>query len=467
MSVLLINPPPLEPVPARLLTPPLGLAYLAASLRARGLPSAVLDADALDLSLSQIAAVAVRAKPRIIGVTAMTPTVESAYRVLEALRPLAPLLVLGGPHASALGARVFEDCPVPLDAVVCGEAEETFSELARRALAGEPLAGPEIPGVLLPDGKASARDWPKIADLDRLPFPDRGSLPSSRYRHPLFGGQAVTSLITSRGCPYRCVFCDKHICGVRWRARSPENVLAELQEMVLKSGLRRIIIYDDLFTLDRERVIAICRGIIRLGLRLRFKCEGRVNRVDPEMLAWMKRAGCEMIAYGVETAAEKGLAFLKKDITVTQAREAFAMTRDAGVKTLGYFLLGIPGETREDELETIRLAIELGADYAQFGVLSPFPGTPLQETAMARGWLHELPARGPAERGRRPVILDGYWTLPRLDEIVRQAHRRFYFRPGYLLKRLARLNSPGELLALSGQGLRLAGWWLRSKRGGN
>lgn len=461
MSVLLINPRPWPPVPARLLTPPLGLAYLAAALKAAGIKTWLLDADALDLAPRQVLAFARNLKPAIIGLTAMTPTVAAAYELLEVLRPATDCLVLGGPHASAIGPEVFSDCPVPLEAAFGGEADESFPAFVRKVLAGGKVEQGEIPGLFLP-GVSASPPWPIIQDLDRLPFPDRDDLPHRKYRHPLFPGHEITTIITSRGCPYHCLFCDKHVSGSRWRPRSPRNVIAELTDIVLKSRITRIIIYDDLFTLDRNRVIAICQAIIRTGLRLAWKCEGRVNRVDPEMLAWMKRAGCEMVAYGVETATEKGRDFLKKDFTLDQVHAAFAMTRAAGIKTLGYFLLGIPGETEEDELETIKLAIDIGADYAQFGVLSPLPGTELHRLALQKGWIKELPARGPAERGsRRPVILDGYWTIERLDRLLRTAHRRFYFRPRYLWQRLHDLRAPRELCAQAGQGIKLARWYLK------
>ncbi|HUT53225.1 MAG TPA: radical SAM protein [bacterium] len=466
MSVLLINPRALDSSAARILTPPLGLAYLSASLQARGIEARVLDADALDLVQAELVEHVKRLTPRIVGVTGMTPIMDAAYRTLEAVRPLTPVLVLGGPHASAVGRKVFDESPVRLDYVVCGEAEESFAELVKKILEGDAGAAEGIAGVLAP-GDTNGNERPVIPDLDALPFPDRDSLPAGRYRHPLWGRQAVTTMITSRGCPYRCIFCDKHTCGSKWRARSAGNVLAEMEEIVKRRGVRRIMIYDDLFTLQRDRVIEICRGIIERGLQFKWKCEGRVNRVDAETLSWMKRAGCDMIAYGVETATERGLKFLQKDITVDQAREAFALTRAAGIQTLGYFLLGIPGETMEDEMETVRLAIELRADYAQFGVLSAFPGTPLYDYAMERGWVREAPARGPAERGRRAVIMDGYWTMERIDKAARDAHRKFYFRPRYLIQRFKGLRSFSGWMDGAMQGGRLLSWWLKSsvKRG--
>jgi len=463
VSVILINPSLGEPAAARICTPPLGLAYLSASLKKEGIDARVLDADALGLSVSETVDEVANSGARVAGVTAMTPTADSAYQLMSALREAVDFLVIGGAHASALGHEIFDDCPVELDAAVIGEAEETFPVFCESILSGRLPSPGEIPGVLLPGGHSESVVWPRVEDIDSLPLPDRSGLPGHLYRHPLFGNEMVTTLITSRGCPYRCVFCDKHVCGKKWRSRSVESVLYEIEGIALKNEVRSIIIYDDLFTLNRDRTMEICEGIIRRDLRIKWKCEGRVNRVDPEMLSAMKRAGCEMVAYGVETVHEKSLQFLKKDITPEQTREAFTMTRKAGIQTLGYFMLGIPGETIEDELETARFAVDLKADYAQFGVLSPFPGTDLYETARERGWIRQAKARGPAEIGsRRPLIMDGYWDLERIDRVTRDAHRIFYFRPGYVWGRLTKLKSPGALKAAFLQAAGLAGWWLKS-----
>ncbi len=464
LDVLLINPPSLGPTPAKLYVPPLGPAYLSSALQEKGMKARTLDADALEMCPAEVASVVANEKPGVVGVTGLTPTVNDCYRLLEAVRPVSRFLVLGGPHASALGPRAMSEAPVKLDAVVCGEAEESFPELARAVIGGQNLADKDIPGVVLFGDREGEKDIgrPVVSDLDALAFPDRESLPKKRYRHPFYGGEFAT-MITSRGCPYRCIFCDKHVSGSRWRPRSPDNVLAEMR-IILKSGVRRIIIYDDLFTLDRQRVIDICRGIVDESLDVRWKCEGRVNRVDRESLAWMKKAGCEMIAYGVETANPQGLEFLRKDISVDEVRSAFAMTHEAGIQTLGYFLLGIPGETVEDEMETIRLATELDADYAQFGTLSPFPGTPLYEYASQKGWIIEGRAVGPAERGeRRPLLRDGYWTPERLDRVMKTAHQRFYFRAPYILKRLKGIRSPSQLWTGISQAGRLLGWRVYSR----
>lgn len=464
MRILLINPPPESGKPQEILGPPLGLAYLAASLAAAGQSVELLDAFALNLSWNGLEGFLARSRPDLVGIGGMTPIINASFRVARIARPYSRWLVMGGPHASAVRGKVFEEAP-EIDFVLKGEAEESFPALVRALERGESDLEARIPGLL--SRKAEHPEIPFISDLDRLPFPARDLLPNHLYRHPLFGGEPIATLMTSRGCPFDCVFCDKSVTGRRWRPRSAENVLEELEEIVEGLGIRSLIFYDDLFTLDPERVIRLARGIIERKWDLHWKCEGRVNLVDETALQWMKRAGCEMIAYGVESANAHALKFLHKGITPGQVREAFAKTRAAGIQTLAYFILGIPGESFEDELNTIRFAGEIQADYAQFALLSPFPGSPLYEEAVAKGWYREGPALGLAEQGeRRPLLITPEWTEEKLKQIQRRAYTGFYLRPGYLFRRLRRLGSRRELAAALRAGLALLRWRFVRDRAG-
>jgi radical SAM superfamily enzyme YgiQ (UPF0313 family) len=463
MRILLLNPPPEAGQSRDILGPPLGLAYLAAALEAAGQEVEILDAFALGLPWNELAGFLDRSRPDLVGIGGMTPIISASYRAAKIARPFARWLVLGGPHVSAVRGKVFEEAP-EFDFALAGEAEETFPALCR-ALAGGQAPGGEIPGLLSPQSENPGS--PIIQDLDRLPLPARRLLPNSRYRHPLFGGEPIATVMTSRGCPYGCVFCDKAVSGRNWRPRSADHVLDELEQIVKELGIRSLIFYDDLFTLDPARAIQIARGMLERKLDLRWKCEGRVNLVHEEALAWMKRAGCEMIAYGVETPNEQGLKFLHKGISAEQSAAAFARTRAAGIQTLAYFILGIPGETFADELQTIRFARAIGADYAQFALLSPFPGTPLYQEAVSRGWYRQGPALGLAEQGAaRPRLLTEEWTEERLRAIQRRAYTGFYLRPGYLLKRLYRLKSGREFFAGLRSGFELLRWrFLAPRRG--
>jgi radical SAM superfamily enzyme YgiQ (UPF0313 family) len=230
--------------------------------------------------------------------------------------------------------------------------------------------------------------------------------------------------------------------------------------------IRSMILYDDLFTVDKQRAIEICRGILERGLRIEWKCEGRVDRVDEEMLKWMKKAGCSLIAYGVESGNQEGLDYLRKKTTLSQVRRAFDLTHKAGIRPMAYFILGIPVETFEGGLKTIEFAKELRPEYAQFSILSPYRGTKLYEEAVAKGWYREVDANNPFDKDqKRPVLLSENWTEEMLQEILKEAHRRFYFRAGYILNQLRRLRSPQGIRSLGGVGWGLLRWYF--SRGGS
>jgi radical SAM superfamily enzyme YgiQ (UPF0313 family) len=459
LRTLLINPPARALIDEPLIMPPLGLASLAASAERAGFPVDILDAFGESLTWEAFAA-RLRAKPYdVIGLTGMTPVFDTVKRAVKLCRPLAGTLMLGGAHATAFRAAVFDELP-ELDLLCIGEGEETLVEVLTRLQETRALEG--VPGVLRKTGSFFPR--PLIENLDALPFPAWEKLPMAAYRYPLANGRRVMSLVTSRGCPYPCLFCDKGVFGARWRSRSATNVLAEIDELVQRFEVDSLVFYDDLFTLDQKRLTDVCEGLIRRNYRLSWKAEGRVNLVDPQVLSLMKKAGCDTIAYGVESANPASLAFLRKGTTPDMARRAFRLTRKAGIRTMGYFILGIPVETYEEAQQTIQFAADLRADYAQFSILSPMPGSELFQEAQKQRWYAEVRAHNFFDKdARRPVLLSRHWNEERLDAIIREAHRRFYFRPGYILKSIARRLRPGNIRAW----LRLAmnmltySWWGR------
>jgi radical SAM superfamily enzyme YgiQ (UPF0313 family) len=452
-QIVLINPPIVGKKPS-LLIPSLGLGYLASALRQQGLEARIIDAPALGMTADAVCREASSLKPEIAGISATSPLADSAYELARKLRKEVKWLVMGGAHPSAVGLKIFEECP-EIDFGFRGEAEENFPQMAKRLLGGD--MNLDLPGVMMPGHAAEAVSIP---DPEHLPFPAWDLMPMQNYRHPLFPGRPVATIISSRGCPYQCIFCDKSVCGSRFRPRSPENVLKEIEELYAGSGVRAIIFYDDLFTLKQDRVTEICRKLIERSIKLRWKCEGRVNIINADTLAVMKKAGCEVIAYGIETSHQKGLDWLRKGVKVAQIEEAVKLTRRAGIKVLGYFIFGIPGETYEEELASVEFAIRLKLEYVQFASLSPFPGSELYDMAIAKGWYRESVGPAPEEYGaRRPLLITDYWTEERLNRIMHQAYRRFYFRPGYLARTAMR---PSGLLDLMKSGFRLSKWLSKS-----
>jgi anaerobic magnesium-protoporphyrin IX monomethyl ester cyclase len=461
MKIILVHPPSRQLKREDVVVPPLGLAYLAGSLERKGHRVMILDAFALGMNWGEFEDEIKKRKPDLIGMGGMTPTIDNTLRAAKICRPHTCTLVVGGPHVSVLQQEFFRECP-EADFGVVGEGEAVFVGLVKRLEEGKDPW--EVPGLVGPERANLPGKF--IEDLDSIPFPSRHLLPNHAYRYALWPGKKITTLITSRGCPYHCIFCDKSVFGSRWRARSPGNVLDEMEQIVKDLRIRSMILYDDLFIVNKQRAIEVCQGILERGLRVEWKCEGRVDRVDEEMLRWMKKAGCSLIAYGVESGNQQGLDYLRKKTTLSQIRRAFDLTHKAGIRPMAYFILGIPVETFEGGLKTIEFAKELKPEYAQFSILSPYRGTDLYEEAVGRGWYREVDANNPFDKDqKRPVVLSENWSEEQLREILKKAHRRFYFRGGYILNRLRGVRSLQGIRSLGEVGWGLLRWYF--SRGGS
>ena len=490
-KVLLINPPAEQTLVGnnpkfldeeRGYNPPLGLLLLAAMLEERSDHGVcVLDAQAEELSYEALADHVRGEAPDLVGITTMTFTLLDVVRTVEVVRQAAPQakVVLGGPHVH-LYPR--ETAALPgVDFAIVGEAEYSIVELADRL--NEPNRWPEVTGLVyrrdcqlpIADCRLKSEMGNReseivvndrhglIEDLDALPFPARDLTPFRRYSSVLARRRPVTTMFTSRGCPYGCTFCDRPHLGKRFRARSAKNVADEMQECV-EMGIHEILVYDDTFTVDRQRVLDICREIQHRGLDLGWDIRARVDTVDEDLLRALRAAGCERIHYGVEAGSDEFMAVLRKGITVEQVREAFRLTKKAGIQTLAYFMIGIPGEAEADVRQTMRLARELDPDAVHITILTPFPGTAIYRRALEEGvyatdhWLEF--ARAP-----RPGFQPLYWTKElgreRLESLLVEAYKSFYTRPRYIARQLLKIRSWRELATKVKAGLRVA--FLRSR----
>ncbi|MCK6504351.1 B12-binding domain-containing radical SAM protein [Myxococcota bacterium] len=460
MRVLLTRPPRRDARDAGLSVPPLGLAYVAAALRQAGIEVELLDAYVLGWSWARFQAHLARLRPEVLGLSAMTPVSDIAARAVALARPHVGRIVLGGPHPTAVGAAVFDQMP-GLDAAVEGEGEDAAVALVRwwaEGERGDPPPGVRVPGRLFREGVPRAR-------VETLAWPARDLLPNQAYRYLFATRPGLATVITSRGCPFRCSFCDKSVSGSRWRARPAEDVVDELAHVVRDLGVRFVNVYDDNFTLSKRRVAAICEEILRRDLRVEWKCEGRVDGVDRELLSLMRRAGCTMVAYGVESGNPDTLALLRKDVTVDQARRAFADTRAAGLRSLAYVILGAPGEDGAAVQRTVAFCRELGATYVQFSTLTAMPGTPLFLGSAGGSGVASASVRNPVDGDlHRPTVTD----LPpeELARLLRQAWVGFYLRPRPLARvtrDAVRSGSVGEAWRL---GRALSRWAVEQARPG-
>jgi anaerobic magnesium-protoporphyrin IX monomethyl ester cyclase len=425
MYLLLVRPPRRSLSDAGLGVPPLGLAYIAAAARAAGHRVQILDAYVQDMSWSDFEREIAARRPEAVGLTVMTPMVDVIARATQLIRPHAQHIIVGGPHPTAVGADVFDDLPA-IDAAVQGEGEEIIAPLLQWLSTDQAQLPPG--GVRVRGAEFTASVPP--ADLSTILRPARDLLPHGAYRYLFATRRGFATMITSRGCPFSCSFCDKSVSGSRWRARGAVDVVDEMAQLAA-SGVGFINFYDDNFTLQRKRVVAICDEILRRGLDIHWKCEGRVDSVDLQLLQLMARAGCQVVAYGVESANPETLALLRKDIEVGQARSAFAATRQAGLRSLAYMILGAPGETIDDVRRSIDFCREIGADYVQFSSLVAMPGTPLYAHRRS-----EASVYNPLDSDlSRETMTD--LSQEALDLLLRQAWSGFYLRPRPLA-RLAR-----------------------------
>ncbi len=436
---------------------PLGTLYVASSLERAGHEVRFLDGAFLphERILDEVAAF----RPHWVGIHSTAFGWPRARRTAADLRARLPdaFLCVGGPYPTAVAERCLAE-EASFDAAVAGEGERAAVELCERLAAGRDPAG--VRGVAWRDGTGIHVNPPRApdADLDALPLPDRTLLGDARRYLPppaLYRRQPVAVVLTSRGCNRRCIFCFQldasRRSGVRYR--SVESVLAEV-EQCLAQGYREIKFIDDTFAQDRQRALRLAREIERRGLDFTWFASACVNQVDPELLRAFRRAGCWAILFGVESGVQRNLNTLRKGITLQQARDAVRWARQAGLHVQTSFVLGIPGETREEALRTIDFACELGADVASFHALVPFPGTWLHDHARELGTvaadLADFTYQGAA-------FVPHGMTRDELQALRQRAYRTFYSRPAYLWRRLLRLRSRREL-GVALQGARTLFW---------
>lgn len=361
--------------------PPLGLAYIAAYLEKEGHIVEILDLNISDNTKKELEE---KIKENdVIGISILSVFYESTKNLIIYIRKINPniTIVVGGAHASALPNEVLEENDINF--VIMGEGELTFAELLENLQKGTSYR--MVNGIVFKqNGKII--QTPKrevIKNLDMLPFPARHLLKLDKYVN-YFDNQRSTVMMTSRGCPYNCFYCNKNI-GQIWRSRSARNVVDEIEEVYRKYAISVFYFHDDLFTLKKDRVIDICEEILKRNLRIRWICESRVNTIDEEMLRWMKKAGCRAIHYGVESGDQEIINKIGKGITLEQARKALALTKKVGIYSKSYFIIGFPWDTKETINKTINFALSLKTDELQFTMLMPYPGTKCWEEAIKVG----------------------------------------------------------------------------------
>ncbi len=468
MRVLLIYPPTENMIRTSVLSlvdeevgiyPPLGLMYVASYAEANtDHEIEILDTQAEGMSYDDIRAEIERRKPEIVGIQAMTFSIIDGLKTAQIVKEINKDIhvCMGGPHPTLYPQETIKRAEI--DSVVMGEGEITFTSLL--SVLDKGRMDTPIEGLIFKNGDGEIIDGGRrdfLKDIDILPYPARHLTPYEKYNSLLAKRSPITTMITSRGCPYRCIYCDRPQMGKRFRARSAQNVVREIEECI-DMGIYEFFVYDDTFTVSRRRAIAICDEIISRGLKIGWDIRARANTVDDLLLRKLKKAGCERIQYGIEAGTQDTLDILQKDITLEQARSAVRMTKEVGIDILLDFMIGSPGETRDHIMKTIDFAEELSPNYVQFSVTTPYPATKLYYMGLEEGILPNDYWKEFAENPRNdftPLLWEEKLSEKELLELLKYAYKRFYIRPSYIIKNVMSIRSLGEFKRKAKAGLRL------------
>lgn len=430
------------------LFPPLGLLYILASLKERAPEheACFLDCVAERIGHEGLATRIAEIRPDVVGITSFTIALYDVFLAARTVRRIAPRahINLGGHHAIAFP---FEAAELPeFDSIVVGEGEEAFPALVRALAGGNDFTA--IPGVYTRESigpyRHRAVSDPRfltdamappayVENIDILPPPDRRVISHLKYQSVVGATGRLATMISSRGCPYRCTYCD--VPYKRYRERSLAAVADEVGEC-LDLGYTEVHFYDDLFNIRPERVIGFCEEVERRGYRLQWDFRGRVNTVTRESLVRARKAGCRMISFGVETGSDEGLRLLGKETTTEQVRKVFAWCRSLGILTIADFMIGLPFERSVDDVRrNVDFLLELDPDYAQFSVLALYPNTELFAEAARRGLIRPERWRE-FVRAPSPDFHVDFWgeflSASELLRLQKESYRRFYLRPRYI-----------------------------------
>lgn len=465
MRIVLIAPPRKNIVTAAIpenideergFIPPLGLLYIASYVKANSSHEiTVIDSEVEGLSYAGLQDRIKALNPDVVGIQVLTFTLIDALKTASIVKDYSKdvPVVFGGPHVTIYPEETLAHGDV--DYIVRGEGEISFKKLVDSL--GNEVALETISGVGFKNkGNLKIAGQPLFIDnIDSLPIPDRTLTPYRQYYSILSKNFPITTMMTSRGCPYNCIFCER--MGKKFRANSSAKVIEEIEDC-LRLGIKEIFLHDDTFTVDKKRVFEICDMIKRKRLKFVWDARARVDTVTYELLRAMKESGCSRISFGVESGNAKVLRNLRKGVTIEQVETAFRYAKDLKIQTLADFMLGSPGETREDLEETIRFAKRLNPDYAQFSITTPYPGTDLYREALKGGLIKSDVWRKFAispDAGFKVPLWNENFSRQELLELSDMAYKRFYLSARFLLKEITGVRSIREFMKKIKAGMKL------------
>jgi len=403
---------------------PISLAYSMAMLRDAGIKARLVDANAERLEAKDSGRLAESHDLVFVSTSAYDRwecphlDLEPAKVTCKAIRETHPkaIIILVGSHATVRAEHMLR--MTGADAAIIGEPENAILEASK---ASDPLTAPGV-AYLSDGGKLISNPPPGSVDIEALPLPDYSGLPMERYSFDMLGA-SFRVIETSRGCPFQCNFCLKKMFG-GYRRKSIDKVKGEIRQLMDGHGVKNINFVDLEFTLEPNYVIKLCQWMEKEAPGIMWACQTRLDTVSAELLAHMKRAGCKLIMYGVESADQKMLDAVGKNITIEAIRDGIAATKKAGIDSLCFFMYGFPGDGPDDWERTVDFAIELSPDYASFFLCRPYPGTGCYDASKA------------IDEGVFPLGVGDHERLLMLKAFTDKAFSRFYFRPSFILRRI-------------------------------
>jgi radical SAM superfamily enzyme YgiQ (UPF0313 family) len=448
IKTLLINPPfSLEERYGNQLksfgaiTEPMALAYLAGSLKKEGLNVEILDAAALEYSIQDVLNHIIQNKYHLIGITFLTPMFdiikELTYKIKKSCVNVK--IIVGGPHPTALPEKTLKEIPA-VDYVCIGEGEKTILELVNNFYHKKNIK--KIKGICYRDYnkiiKKPSRSFEK--NLDIISKPARDLLPMDKYKLTASrtkGSEFCPTIIVARGCPFDCQFCS-HPFGRTFRYHSIERIIEEIRDLKNNYKVEQVNLEADTLTINKKFIKSLCETIIKQNLEIRWTCESRVDTLDEETLKIMKKAGCWQISYGIESGSQRLLDIIHKGVTKEQIKRTIVLSKKIGITCRGFYMLGLPSETNDESMETIKFAIELDTLWAQFTITIPYPGTPMfneldkQRKIRHYNWSDYNTWSGWADK-KLPYLPDGR-DENEIKNLQKKAIRMYYLRPKPILR---------------------------------
>lgn len=450
MKVLLINPPIFHELTSGLpklvedesgLYPPLGLLYIASYLQKYSNHDVkLIDAPAEKLTYPELENIILNYRPSVVGITCTTFTMPDVLLTAKMVKKIDKdiFIAVGGRHVDIFPEETIN---LPeIDFVIIGEGELTFFQLIDFLEKRTSLES--IPGLLFKERNTLKNTgFGVLPPLDELPHPDRKLIPYTKYYTLAGRKRLMTTIITNRGCPYNCAFCVTS--RQRCENRSPKNILDEIEECHAL-GIEEFYFVDSTFNLNKNRVTQICEKMLERSFNINWSFRARVKPIDLEMLQQLKKTGCHLIQFGVESGTQEILEKMNKGISIDEVKKAFKLTQSVGISTMAYFMIGYPGESKEHIFKSVELAKSLNPNLAVFCIFVPNPGTNVYLEAIEKGFIENDYWR---EFAKNPLsdFMPPFWekdlTRKELEETLKQTYKNFYFRPGYLFQNLIRTKS--------------------------